>query len=95
MVGIMETQIDWIPLSIGAIRQLRKNIGGDGIIWRLTVIQRRKPDAGSKQGMRMITIPNQSSVTKACLKFDENDRMKPSAYYGRMVDGLRESIGLD
>src|SRR3954453_2681934 len=40
--------------------------------------------------MRMITIPNQSSVAKAFLEFDENDRMKPSAYYDRVVDVMEE-----
>jgi arsenic resistance protein ArsH len=40
--------------------------------------------------MRMITIPNQSSVAKAFLEFDENDRMKPSAYFDRVVDVLEE-----
>jgi arsenic resistance protein ArsH len=40
--------------------------------------------------MRMITIPNQSSVAKAFLEFDEQDRMKPSAYFDRVVDVLEE-----
>jgi arsenic resistance protein ArsH len=40
--------------------------------------------------MRMITIPNQSSVAKAFMEFDENDRMKPSAYYDRVVDVMEE-----
>ena len=40
--------------------------------------------------MRMITIPNQSSVAKAFLEFDEHDRMKPSAYYDRIVDVMEE-----
>jgi arsenic resistance protein ArsH len=39
--------------------------------------------------MRMITIPNQSSVAKAFLEFDEAGRMKPSAYYDRVVDDGR------
>ncbi len=40
--------------------------------------------------MRMIAIPNQSSVPKAFLEFDENDRMKPSSYYDRIVDVMEE-----
>jgi arsenic resistance protein ArsH len=42
--------------------------------------------------MRMITIPNQSSVAKAFLEFDENNRMKPSAYYDRVVDVMEELV---
>ena len=38
----------------------------------------------------MVTIPNQSSVAKAFLEFDENDRMKPSSYYNRIVDVIEE-----
>ena len=40
----------------------------------------------------MITIPNQSSVAKAFLEFDENDRMKPSGYYDRIVDVMEELV---
>ena len=40
--------------------------------------------------MRMVTIPNQSSVAKAFMEFDENDRMKPSPYYNRIVDVMEE-----
>ncbi|MBL8322028.1 MAG: arsenical resistance protein ArsH, partial [Acinetobacter sp.] len=40
--------------------------------------------------MRMLTIPNQSSIPKAFLEFDENDRMKPSSYYDRIVDVMEE-----
>ena len=42
--------------------------------------------------MRMITIPNQSSVAKAFLEFDEAGRMKPSAYYERVVDVMEELV---
>ncbi len=38
----------------------------------------------------MVTIPNQSSVPKAFMEFDENDRMKPSPYYNRIVDVMEE-----
>ena len=40
--------------------------------------------------MRMLTIPNQSSVAKAFLEFDEAGRMKPSSYYERLVDVMEE-----
>ncbi|MFT6899800.1 MAG: arsenic resistance protein ArsH, partial [Paraglaciecola sp.] len=42
--------------------------------------------------MRMLTIPNQSSVAKAFMEFDDNDQMKPSAYYNRIVDVLEELV---
>ena len=44
--------------------------------------------------MRMLTIPNQSSVAKAFLEFDEAGRMKPSAYYDRIVDVMEELMKL-
>jgi arsenic resistance protein ArsH len=42
--------------------------------------------------MRMLTIPNQSSVAKAFLEFDEAGRMKPSSYYERVVDVMEELV---
>jgi arsenic resistance protein ArsH len=91
MTGIMKAQIDWIPLSIGAVRPTQGKTlavmevsGGSqsfNALNQMRVLGR---------WMRMITIPNQSSVAKAFMEFDENDRMKPSAYYDRVVDVMEE-----
>ncbi|WP_410477759.1 arsenical resistance protein ArsH [Pantoea sp.] len=91
MTGIMKTQIDWIPLTSGAVRPSQGKT--------LAVMQ---VSGGSQsfnavnqmrilgRWMRMITIPNQSSVAKAWAEFDEAGRMKPSPYYDRIVDVMEE-----
>ena len=91
MTGIMKAQIDWVPLALGAVRPTQGKT--------LAVMQ---VSGGSQsfnavnqmrilgRWMRMFTIPNQSSVAKAFMEFDEEGRMKPSAYYNRIVDVLEE-----
>ncbi|BBL32382.1 NADPH-dependent FMN reductase ArsH [Pantoea ananatis] len=91
MTGIMKAQIDWIPLTSGAVRPSQGKT--------LAVMQ---VSGGSQsfnavnqmrilgRWMRMITIPNQSSVAKAWAEFDEDGRMKPSPYYDRIVDVMEE-----
>ena len=91
MTGIMKAQIDWIPLSIGAVRPtqgktlaLMQVEGGSqsfNAVNQMRILGR---------WMRMITIPNQSSIAKAFTEFDDNDRIKPSPYYNRMVDVCEE-----
>jgi arsenic resistance protein ArsH len=91
MTGIMKAQIDWIPLSIGAVRPTQGKTlavmevsGGSqsfNAVNQLRILGR---------WMRMITIPNQSSVAKAFLEFDDAGRMKSSAYYDRVVDVMEE-----
>ena len=93
MTGIMKTQIDWIPLAVGAVRPTQGKTlavmqvcGGSqsfNAVNQMRVLGR---------WMRMLTIPNQSSVAKAFLEFDDNDRMKPSAYYDRVVDVMEELV---
>ncbi len=91
MSGILKAQIDWIPLALGAVRPTQGKTlavmqvsGGSqsfNAVNQLRVLGR---------WMRMLTIPNQSSVAKAFLEFDAAGRMKPSAYYDRVVDVMEE-----
>jgi len=93
MTGIMKSQIDWIPLSMGAVRPTQGKTlavmqvcGGSqsfNAVNQMRVLGR---------WMRMITIPNQSSVAKAFMEFDEHGRMRPSSYHDRVVDVLEELV---
>jgi len=93
MSAVMKAQIDWIPLPGGAIRPtqgrtlaLMQVSGGSqsfNAVNQMRLLGR---------WMRMLTIPNQSSVPKAFLEFDENDRMKPSGFYDRIVDVMEELV---
>jgi arsenic resistance protein ArsH len=93
MTSILKAQIDWIPLSVGAVRPTQGKTlavmqvcGGSqsfNAVNQMRVLGR---------WMRMLTIPNQSSVAKAFMEFDEAGRMKPSSYYERVVDVMEELI---
>jgi arsenic resistance protein ArsH len=93
MTGILKAQIDWIPLAIGSVRPTQGKTlavmevsGGSqsfNAVNQMRVLGR---------WMRMITIPNQSSVAKAFLEFDDEGRMKPSPYYERVVDVMEELV---
>lgn len=93
MTGIMKAQIDWIPLPEGAVRPSQGKtlaVMQDCGNFRSfnAVNQMRIPG----RWMRMITLPNQSSVAKAWQAFDEDGRMKPSSYYDRIVNFMEELV---
>ncbi|WP_284878373.1 arsenical resistance protein ArsH [Brevundimonas sp. MEB006b] len=91
--GLMKLQIDHLPLSMGGVRPTQGRT--------LAVMQ---VSGGSQsfnavntlrllgRWLRMITIPNQSSVAKAFQEFDDAGRMTPSAYYERIVDVMEELV---
>ncbi|MGZ9738432.1 arsenical resistance protein ArsH [Pseudomonas sp. GNP012] len=93
MSAVFKAQIDWVPLALGAIRPTQGKTlavmqvcGGSqsfNVVNQLRVLGR---------WMRMFTIPNQSSVPKAFLEFDEANRMKPSSLYDRVVDVMEELV---
>ncbi|MDR0203788.1 MAG: arsenical resistance protein ArsH [Delftia acidovorans] len=93
MSSVLKAQLDWIPLSMGAVRPTQGKTlavmqvcGGSqsfNAVNQMRVLGR---------WMRMLTIPNQSSVAKAFLEFDEAGRMKPSSYYERVVDVMEELV---
>ena len=93
MTGLMKTQIDWIPLSLGGVRPtqgktlaaMQVNGGSQSFntVNQLRILGR---------WMRLLTIPNQSSVARAWDEFDEAGRMKPSPFYNRLVDVMEELL---
>lgn len=92
MTGIMKSQIDWIPLSLGGIRPTQGKTlavlqvsGGSqsfNTVNQLRILGR---------WMRLVTIPNQSSVPMAWQQFKDG-RMKPSPLYNRVVDVMEELV---
>jgi len=91
MSSVFKMQIDWLPLSLGGMRPTQGRVlalmqvcGGSqsfNTVNQMRILGR---------WMRMVTIPNQSSVPKAFNEFEDNGRMKPSPFYNRMVDVMEE-----
>ena len=91
MTGIMKTQIDWIPLApIGGIRPTQgktlavMQVCGGSQSFN-TVNQLRTLG----RWMRLITIPNQSSIPAAWNRFKDG-RMEAGSNYDRIVDVMQE-----
>jgi arsenic resistance protein ArsH len=93
ITGIMKTQIDHLPLELKgkrptqgrtlAVMQVSGGSQSFNAVNTLRLLGR---------WMRMFTIPNQSSVAMAYKEFDEAGRMRPSAYYDRIVDVMEELL---
>lgn len=93
VTGVFKNQIDWLPLEDGSVRPTQGRTlavmqvcGGSqsfNVVNTLRLLGR---------WMRMVTIPNQSSVAKAWQEFDDNGRMKPSPFYDRVVDVMEELV---
>lgn len=93
MTGILKAQIDWLPLNLGgqrptqgktlAVMQVCGGSQSFNAVNQMRILGR---------WMRMVTIPNQSSVAKAWDEFDDAGRMRPSPYLDRIADVMEELV---
>lgn len=94
MTGLMKLQIDWLPLSAqGGIRPTQGKTlaimqvsGGSqsfNAVNQMRILGR---------WMRMVTIPNQSSIPKAWLEFDKEGRLSEGPFYRRVFDVMEELV---
>jgi len=94
MTGIMKSQIDWLPLSLKAgirptqgktlaIMQVSGGSQSFNAVNQMRILGR---------WMRMVTIPNQSSIPKAWLEFDDEGRLPAGSFYSRIVDVMEELV---
>jgi len=91
MTGLMKTQIDWIPLSDGAVRPTQgKTLGLIQVSGGSQSFNAVNQMRILGRWMRLLTIPNQSSIPKAFQEFDDAGRMRPSPLYDRIVDVMEE-----
>ena len=93
VTGVFKNQIDWLPLEDGSVRPTQGRTlavmqvcGGSQSFNTVNTLRMLG------RWMRMVTIPNQSSVAKAWQEFDDTGRMRPSAYYDRVVDVMEELV---
>ena len=93
MTGVMKLQIDWLPLNMGGVRPtqgktlaLMQVTGGSqsfNALNQMRVLGR---------WMRMLTIPNQSSIPRAFLEYEDGDRLPEGPFYSRVVDVMEELV---
>jgi arsenic resistance protein ArsH len=93
MTGLMKMQIDWLPLNMGGVRPtqgktlaLMQVSGGSqsfNAVNQMRILGR---------WMRMVTIPNQSSIPRAFLEYEEGERLPEGPFYRRVVDVMEELV---